>query len=163
MPEPDEIQFQCIGCGAMNPAGAVVCMGCGHTFGGLEAGPPLSSSRPRRRTIQEIQGEYRELASPYDPPQARRTDGPGPSIGSFLLSFVASMVLVFLGLAAIVFALILALMIALLALCGGREANNEFVGYMMGTMVFLGLVISMMVFLSRWLRNRNKSEWEKRR
>jgi hypothetical protein len=73
------------------------------------------------------------------------------------------MVLVFLGLAAIVFALILALMIALLALCGGREANNEFVGYMMGTMVFLGLVISMMVFLSRWLRNRNKSEWEKRR
>jgi hypothetical protein len=32
MSEPEAIQFACIGCGAMNPAGAEACSGCGHRF-----------------------------------------------------------------------------------------------------------------------------------
>jgi hypothetical protein len=32
MSEPEEIRFACIGCGALNPAGAEACSGCGHRF-----------------------------------------------------------------------------------------------------------------------------------
>jgi hypothetical protein len=34
MPEPEESQVDCIGCGTMNPASAEVCSGCGHRFAG---------------------------------------------------------------------------------------------------------------------------------
>lgn len=36
MSEPEEICFACIGCGAMNPAEAEVCSGCGHRFAGTD-------------------------------------------------------------------------------------------------------------------------------
>jgi hypothetical protein len=39
MSEPEEVRFACIGCGAMNPAGAEACAGCGHRFAGPGGGP----------------------------------------------------------------------------------------------------------------------------
>ena len=49
MSEPNEVRFACIGCGAMNPAGAEVCSGCGHRFAGPGRGPipePAPGSAP---------------------------------------------------------------------------------------------------------------------
>ena len=60
MAEADEIQFACIGCGTMNPAGAEVCAGCGYRFAGPEfttLAPPAYSP-PSRPTPFD----------PYDPP-----------------------------------------------------------------------------------------------
>jgi hypothetical protein len=59
--EPGEIQFVCIGCGAMNPAGAEVCAGCGHRFAGpdlMSATRPIMAPRPRPAP----------LLNPYEPP-----------------------------------------------------------------------------------------------
>ena len=51
MPESDETRFACIGCGAMNRAGAETCVGCGHRFDGPEGGrvaepPPGTAPAP---------------------------------------------------------------------------------------------------------------------
>jgi len=56
MPHPDEIQFDCIGCGTMNPAGAEVCSGCGHRFAGPEGGrivnsPPMMAPAPEEARV----------------------------------------------------------------------------------------------------------------
>jgi drug/metabolite transporter (DMT)-like permease len=62
MSEPDEVRFACIGCGAMNPAGAAVCSGCGHVFAGPVSGmaqhpksaPALPESRNPYRPIKPV-------------------------------------------------------------------------------------------------------------
>jgi hypothetical protein len=63
MSEPDEIQFACIGCGTMNPAGAEVCAGCGHRF----AGPDLMSPT---RPILPPRPRPTPFLNPYEPPSA---------------------------------------------------------------------------------------------
>jgi hypothetical protein len=61
MSEPGEIQFGCIGCGTMNPAGAEVCAGCGYCF----AGPDLMSPT---RPIERPRPRPTPLLNPYEPP-----------------------------------------------------------------------------------------------
>jgi hypothetical protein len=53
MPEPDEIRFACIGCGAMNPVGAEVCAGCGHRFAGPAGGRISPTSTGPAPAIEE--------------------------------------------------------------------------------------------------------------
>jgi hypothetical protein len=46
MPEPTKSPISCIGCGAVSPPGADVCVGCGHRFAGpaLDPAPPSSGN-----------------------------------------------------------------------------------------------------------------------
>ena len=61
MPESDETRFACIGCGAMNRAGAEACAGCGHRFTGPEGG----------RVVEPLPGMAPVLGEP-------RVSFPGP-------------------------------------------------------------------------------------
>jgi hypothetical protein len=36
----DDARLPCVKCGALNPAGAEVCSGCGHRFDGTDTAPP---------------------------------------------------------------------------------------------------------------------------
>jgi hypothetical protein len=63
MSELPEVQFRCIGCGALNPPGAEVCVGCGHRFAGLDGAPVerrIESETPHRATSPDT----------YDPPSS---------------------------------------------------------------------------------------------
>jgi hypothetical protein len=40
MSEPPEVQLPCIGCGALNPPGVEVCVGCGYRFAAPDSGSP---------------------------------------------------------------------------------------------------------------------------
>jgi hypothetical protein len=66
MSEPEAIQFACIGCGAMNLAGAEACSGCGHRFREPTAVPaPLVLS-----------------TNPYEAPKSRVAGAPTFRIGT---------------------------------------------------------------------------------
>ncbi len=66
MPDPEEVRFACIGCGAMNPAGAEVCEGCGHRFAGPAGGPVV---RPEPLPIGDIPPMHFRDDDLYRPPR----------------------------------------------------------------------------------------------
>jgi hypothetical protein len=68
MTEPDDVQFACIGCGALNPAGAEVCAGCGHRF----AGPDLKPKVPIRIPPRRSENFYEPPTTPIAPPRTFR-------------------------------------------------------------------------------------------
>jgi hypothetical protein len=73
MPDPEEIQFACIGCGTLNPARAEVCSGCGHRFREPTATPsPLVSH-----------------ANFYEAPRARVDRAPTFRIGTAMVLIAA--------------------------------------------------------------------------
>ena len=69
MPEPDEIQLACIGCGTMNPADAEVCTGCGHRFAGPKGGR-IAGSLPVMAPAPE---ELLRIEDRSSPPTSKST------------------------------------------------------------------------------------------
>jgi hypothetical protein len=82
MPEFGDIQFACIGCGAMNPAGAEVCSGCGHRFREPTFVPPPPASMP-----DPYEGPRWPSASsnPYEAPRSRVGTAPTFRIGTAMV------------------------------------------------------------------------------
>lgn len=69
----DEIQFVCIGCGALNPLGADICADCKYRFAGPEgesAASPVGAPRPRTRPA--VFEPYAPPAAPIAPPRTFR-------------------------------------------------------------------------------------------
>jgi hypothetical protein len=85
MAEPEEIQFACIGCGAMNPAGAEACSGCGHRFGGpgfVPASASASAPLPAPGSGRSALPPPVRFLDPFDPPVARVARTPTFRIGT---------------------------------------------------------------------------------
>jgi hypothetical protein len=82
MSKPHEIQFACIGCGAMNPAGAEVCSGCGHRFR-----EPTSFPSPRvpGKDPYEAPGSPAGSTNPYEAPRSRVAGAPTFRIGTAMV------------------------------------------------------------------------------
>jgi hypothetical protein len=80
MSEPDEIRFACIGCGTWNPAGAEVCAGCEHRFGGPDLVPKVRIVFPPRPS-----------ENPYEPPASQIAPPRTFRIGTalFLIAIIA--------------------------------------------------------------------------
>ncbi|WP_435018683.1 hypothetical protein TA3x_000668 [Tundrisphaera sp. TA3] len=78
-PEPDQIQFACIGCGALNPMDAATCSGCGHDFGRppAPASPGSTGPLPSRRPIP--------APNPYAPPTSDLHRRPTFRIGTAMI------------------------------------------------------------------------------
>ncbi len=92
MPEPEEIRFACIGCGALNPVGAEACSGCGHRF----AGPDVVSTPP-----MSVPPERRPLTPDryFEPPKAEIAPPPRFRIGT-AMAFIAVIAVCLAGFAA---------------------------------------------------------------
>ena len=81
MSEPEGIRFACIGCGALNEAGAETCIGCGHSFAG-----PLPAALPDPSRPPPAPPPVRRPVPPpnlYEPP-APRVGPPTIRIGTMM-------------------------------------------------------------------------------
>ena len=68
----DEIYFVCIGCGALNPFGADVCVDCQYRFAGPEGAPvadPVAAPRPRPRPRPVPFEPFAPPTAPIAPPR----------------------------------------------------------------------------------------------
>jgi hypothetical protein len=82
MPEFGDIQFACIGCGAMNPAGAEVCSGCGHRFREPTAVPSPPATMP---DPYEPPRWPAASTNPYEAPRSRVGTAPTFRIGTAMV------------------------------------------------------------------------------
>jgi hypothetical protein len=123
MPEPNEYESACVGCGAMNPIGAEACAGCGHRHAGLAPEPsPAIASKPIPPARTDLASfpvssassdEFDHLlGSPQEPSHFPRVSHVLVKVAVFLL-----------GALAVGFCLLVALLIAFYISCGGPRIN----------------------------------------
>jgi hypothetical protein len=154
MAEPDSIQFECIGCGTMNPASAEVCAGCGYRFRGeSEAQPALDPTAPRQagRLPRES-----ELMVYRGPERSERTEPEPRSAGEMILNAIASFFVILFCLAVIVIGLAISVFIGFFSLCLGGRNGLAPVGIGLSILLFLGVVFGMFKLLAAFFRDTYK-------
>jgi hypothetical protein len=151
MAEPGEISFECIGCGTKNPAGAVVCSGCGHSFAGprVEANPPTGSQDPLIVFDDFRRPERFDPSNTLQKPPQWSDRRPGLGFQFLKLMGCLALFLLVLVVAAGVF--VLALFIAFVAVCNPRP-DASVVGIGLGSVLVVSIGFGLIVLLNRWLR-----------
>lgn len=134
VPEPDEVRLACIGCGALNAAGAEVCTGCGHRFAGPGCGPisqPAPGSAPAFPVMHFRDDEL------YKPPR------PNPDemmLGCFAKVF---------GITVAVIATIAAFVVAFFVTCSATfQTDGVLIWSVMAGVAAAGLVVAFSVWIA---------------
>ncbi len=142
MPEPEEVRFACIGCGAMNPAGAEVCAGCGHRFAGPAGGPV---AHPKPLPI----GDIPPMSFRDDDPSPSRKDGPNFT----LLGFLGKVAWVILTLVATLIAFVVAFFVTCSATFNVQGNGGMDLPFLVGLSA-AGLVVAVSVWVASTSRGR---------
>ena len=149
MSEPGEIQFDCIGCGAMNPAGAEVCAGCGHRFAGPDAGPIA-------RALPPMAPEPEPDFDPYRIGYESRSRGPR-STSSTALGCLATGFGVVLAIVASVAAFGVAFFVTCTSLFGNGNGDSVLLWSSIVGCVAVGLVVWLSVWIASLIRADGRS------
>jgi hypothetical protein len=124
-----DVQFSCIGCGALNPPGAETCVGCGHRFAGPGPQHPLPVSDEAK--VAELSASQDETY--YIP------DTPASTSGTSIARQLARV----LGWIVVIVITAIASIIAFFTACFavGSAANNIGAGMVAGTVAAAAIVI----------------------
>ncbi len=133
-PEPESTpsQFQCIGCGTMNPAGAEVCAGCGHPFAGPGGGVSHESITEMANRLAASQREYQPEPIPREMPA--------------VLGCLINLVMLFLSGVAVLVAFVVAVSVS----CSILPQNETYILPALAVGLFASVAVIVLIF---WIRS----------